>query len=46
MRLVPRYHCCKQVYGTFVCVECRYYAVLIQDLLDVHLKYEVREVYL
>jgi len=46
MQLVPRYHCSKQVYGTFVCVECRYYAVLVHDLLDFHLKNEVREVYL
>lgn len=45
MRLVPRYHCSKQVYGTLVCVECRYYATLAQDLLDVHLKNEVREVF-
>lgn len=46
MRLVPKYHCSKQVYGTLVCVECRHYAVLVQDLLDFHLKNEVREVYL
>lgn len=46
MRLVPRYHYRKQVYGTLVCVECRYYAMLIQDLLDFHFRNEVREVYL